>query len=106
MKKVCLLDELFHQLFQVVLENGGVERLVALVNSMDANLRLNAVWGLKNLLYQAESEIKLMVMKHLTYPTLESLLTEPDASIQEQALNLLRNLACGKEAVREHRQIQ
>jgi ethanolamine utilization cobalamin adenosyltransferase len=83
-----------------VLENGGVERLVTLVNAMDMNLRLNAVWGLKNLLYQADSEIKQLVMKHLSYTTLENLLTEPDASIQEQALNLLRNLACGKEVVR------
>ena len=81
------------------MENGGVEKLVALVNSMDSNLRLNAVWALKNLLFQAEPEIKVTVMKQLKYATLEALITDAEVGIQEQALNLLRNLACGKDLV-------
>ncbi|KAK9717138.1 hypothetical protein K7432_006413 [Basidiobolus ranarum] len=80
-----------------VLENGGIERLVNLVSSVDSNLRLNAVWALKNLLFQAEPEIKQTVMKHLTYPKLQTLLNDAEISIQEQALNLLRNLACDHE---------
>jgi hypothetical protein len=82
-----------------VLENGGVEKLTALVSSMDSNLRLNAVWALKNLLFQADSEIKTKVMQKLTYPALENLINDSEIGIQEQAVNLLRNLACGKEAV-------
>ncbi|KAK9761756.1 hypothetical protein K7432_013109 [Basidiobolus ranarum] len=80
-----------------VLESGGIERLVHLVSSMDSNLRLNAVWALKNLLFQAEPEIKQTVMKYLTYSKLQTLLNDSEIGIQEQALNLLRNLACDHE---------
>jgi hypothetical protein len=48
-----------------------VEKLVSLVKSMDNNLRLNAVWAIKNLLYQADGEIKARVMQQLTFATLE-----------------------------------
>ena len=74
-----------------------MEKLAALVGSMDTNLRLNAVWALKNLLYQAEPDIKQQVTKRLTYGTLLALLSDTELAIQEQALNLLRNLVCGKE---------
>ncbi|KAG5459895.1 MAG: armadillo-type protein, partial [Olpidium bornovanus] len=89
----------FSPMKKTVLENGGVERLVGLVSSMDANLRLNSVWALKNLLFQADSEIKQTVMRQLKYSQLISLIDDSDMGIQEQALNLLRNLACGKESV-------
>ncbi|ORY06467.1 ARM repeat-containing protein [Basidiobolus meristosporus CBS 931.73] len=87
----------FSPMKTTVLEHGGIERLVHLVSSMDSNLRLNAVWALKNLLFQAEPEIKQTVMKHLTYPKLQMLLNDSESGIQEQALNLLRNLACDHE---------
>jgi ethanolamine utilization cobalamin adenosyltransferase len=73
---------------------------VGLVSSMDSNLRLNSVWALKNLLFQADSDIKNTVMKQLKYSQLESLISDSEVGIQEQALNLLRNLACGRELVR------
>ncbi|KAJ3038354.1 hypothetical protein HDV00_000775 [Rhizophlyctis rosea] len=87
----------FSPMKKKVLELGGVGRLVGLVGAMDARLRLNAVWCLKNLLYQADSEIKKTVMGELGWEGLQSLIDDPEVGIQEQALNLLRNLACGKE---------
>jgi len=54
------------------MELGGIEKLVELVHSPDNTLRLNAIWALKNLVYQAESEIKEAVMKVLTYQTMET----------------------------------
>ena len=84
---------------QTVLESGGVEKLVKLLSSMDNNLRLNSVWALKNLLFQADSEVKATVMNQVTYSRLIELINDGEAGIQEQALNLLRNLACGKESV-------
>ncbi len=58
--------------FQTIMELGGIEKLVELVHSPDNTLRLNAIWALKNLVYQAESEIKEAVMKVLTYQTMET----------------------------------
>ena len=110
---------------QIVLENNGVEKLVDMSRSPDPSLRLNSIWALKNLLYQADSVTKDLVMKKLTYSGLQrfflfffcfylfsccifgthpnpifdfSLLNDPEPGIQEQALNLLRNLACSKDA--------
>jgi hypothetical protein len=53
------------------MELGGIEKLVELVRSPDNTLRLNAIWALKNLVYQAESDVKEAVMKVLTYQTME-----------------------------------
>jgi hypothetical protein len=54
------------------MELGGTEKLVELVRSPDNTLRLNAIWALKNLVYQAETEVKGAVMKVLTYQTMET----------------------------------
>lgn len=83
---------------KTVLESGGVEKLVALTHASDTHLRLNAVWALKNLLFQADSDVKQRVTKELTWPGLFALMNDGEMGIQEQALNLLRNLACGKES--------
>ncbi|KAI8822623.1 armadillo-type protein [Fimicolochytrium jonesii] len=95
---LCNIVMDFSPMKKTVLDNGGVERLIELARSMDGHLRLNAVWALKNLLYQADSDIKEKVMKGLEWDSLMCLIADPEVAIQEQALNLLRNLACGKEA--------
>ncbi|KAJ3060635.1 Armadillo repeat-containing protein 8, partial [Quaeritorhiza haematococci] len=63
----------------------------------EGGLRLNAVWALKNLLYQADSDIKAKVMRELGWDHLYRLIVDDEIGMQEQALNLLRNLACGKQ---------
>ncbi|KAJ3112935.1 Armadillo repeat-containing protein 8 [Physocladia obscura] len=87
----------FSPMKKTVIENGGVEKLVGLVGSVDYNVRLNAIWALKNLLYQAGSDIKAKVMQEMGWDRLKQLIFDPHIGIQEQALNLLRNLVCGKE---------
>lgn len=57
----------FSPMKTIVLENGGVEVLVSLIHSTDENLKLNIVWALKNLLYQADTLIKDRVMTHLRW---------------------------------------
>ena len=81
-----------------VTENGGIEQLVLLISSNNPKLRLNAIWALKNLVYQSKTELKQRVMVLLTYPRLLQLLND-DELIQEHALNLIRNLACMDEKV-------
>ncbi|KAI8810027.1 armadillo-type protein [Cladochytrium replicatum] len=91
----------FSPMKKTVVDFGGVERLVELVGdgsaedsprSVNGNLRMNAVWALNNLLFNADLEVKQRVMSALGWNTLERLLFDPDLMVQRQALNLLRNL--------------
>ena len=55
---------------QVVLDNGGVQCLVNLVHSSNSNLRLNAIWALKNIVFNSESQIKDKIRKELGWDQL------------------------------------
>lgn len=84
---------------KTVIEEGGLASFVKFTHSDNAALKLNSVWSLKNLLYSADSEIKRTVMQQLGYDYLIELLNDPSLEIQEQALDLVRNLACGTREV-------
>ncbi|KAJ3304588.1 hypothetical protein HDV03_002541 [Kappamyces sp. JEL0829] len=86
----------FSPMKRIVIERGGVQQLVKLIRSEHAELRLNAAWALKNMLFQADLDMKKGVMSHLGWPTLTLILNDREAEIQTQALNLFRNLACAK----------
>lgn len=94
---LCNLVLDFSPMKRYLMSSGGVQQLVQLVYCSDSNLRLNALWGLKNLLFQSDSAMKKQVMEYLTYETLTQLLCDERLDMQEQALNLTRNLACGSE---------
>eukprot|EP00736_Rhodelphis_marinus_P004546 Rmarinus@m.1556 len=87
----------FTPMKKVVLDHGVVQKLVSLTESMDSTLRLNSVWAIKNLVYMADRAVKDSVMQGLGYDTLFKLLQDGELRIQEQSLNVLRNLAYGKE---------
>ncbi|KAK1589044.1 hypothetical protein Q3G72_029977 [Acer saccharum] len=74
---------------------GGMKQLVQLSKSMDAAIRLNALWALRNLMFQAESKCKEGVFMELTASLLASLICDPEPFVQEQALALVRNLVDG-----------
>lgn len=95
---LCNLVLDFSPMKEAVLREGGVSRLVHLTESPDPELRGNALWALKNLLYLADTPIKLATMEQLTFERLARLADDPQTTVQEQALNLLRNLVCEKEA--------
>jgi len=83
----------------VVLGSGALDRIASLLASPDAGLRLNAVWAVKNLLYIADAPTKQAVMQRISFPLLHDLTRDPEGDIQAQALNILRNLACGDDSV-------
>jgi hypothetical protein len=63
-----------------------------------ADLRFNALWALKNLLYLAETPVKTAVMDLIGCSRIEALASDSEPlPIQEQAMNLLRNLVCERE---------
>ncbi|XP_020227625.1 armadillo repeat-containing protein 8 [Cajanus cajan] len=74
---------------------GGIKELVQLTKSMDASLRLNAVCVLKNTVFHADKMCKEGIFMELTVSSLASLICDPEPSVQEQALTLMRNLVDG-----------
>jgi hypothetical protein len=88
----------FSPMKSIIIENGGLELLVQLViSSADTSLRLNALWALKNVLFEADSSIKIRVITQLGFETIYKLCEDPSFAIQEQALNIIRNTACRSE---------
>lgn len=96
---LCNLVMEFSPMKSAVMERGGIAKLVKLTWSSHPALRLNGVWGLKNLVFEADApgdcSTKERVMTSLTYPHLLQLVTDERADICEQALGLLRNLVYG-----------
>jgi hypothetical protein len=80
-----------------VIEAGAIGRFVEYSRSKDTNLQLNGVWALNNLMYKADLQAKKAIMDILTYDALIDLLHEPNPVIQEQALEIVRNLVYGKQ---------
>ncbi|KAF9432236.1 hypothetical protein BGZ76_011086 [Entomortierella beljakovae] len=80
-----------------IMERGVVAKFVQMIGYSDNIVRLNAVWAIKNLVFEAETEVKETVMRQFGYHNLARLLNDHELPIQEQALNLVRNLACKKE---------
>ncbi|KAA8549752.1 hypothetical protein F0562_001230 [Nyssa sinensis] len=74
---------------------GGVKQLVQLSKSMDSTVRTNAVWALRNLTFLKDSKCKEGIFLELTASTLTSIICDPEPSVQEQALALVRNLVDG-----------
>ncbi|KAF9995405.1 Armadillo repeat-containing protein 8 [Entomortierella chlamydospora] len=79
------------------MERGIVAKFVQMIGYGDNIVRLNVVWAIKNLVFEADSDVKEAVMRQFGYHNLARLLNDRELSIQEQALNLVRNLACKKE---------
>ncbi|KAJ1568318.1 Armadillo repeat-containing protein 8, partial [Cladochytrium tenue] len=91
----------FSPLKQAVIAGGGVELLVALTERVDDDareLRLNSLCAIKNLLHQASLELMQEVIRVLSWTRLMSLVDESDRQVQDEALGILRNLSCVKEA--------
>lgn len=81
-----------------VLSGGMLNKLVSLCHSENETntfVRINAIWAIKNIVYQSSFEIKRQVLTMLGKELLYSLLQESDLSVQMQVLNLLRNAICG-----------
>ena len=53
---------------------GGVKQLVQLSKSMDPTIRLNSVWGLRNLMFLADNRCKEGIFLELTASLLASLI--------------------------------
>lgn len=113
----CVVD-------QVIIRNDLLPLLITPIKSSNPIMRLHGLLALKNLAFWSESSLKELLMNHLTWAYLAmygdpaiprsrgcirltfastnvlllSLCNDPDLDIQAQALGILRNVACNKEA--------
>ncbi|KAL0083405.1 armadillo-type protein [Phycomyces blakesleeanus] len=94
---ICNLVLEFSPMRKSVIDGGGIEHFVEFSRSSDPKLQLNGVWALKSLLFKSDLPVKKAVMKVLTYNALIDLLHQPAPAIQEQALEIVRNLVCGNQ---------
>ncbi|XP_068638885.1 uncharacterized protein [Aristolochia californica] len=79
----------------IFIQCGMVKELVQLSKSMDSVPRLNAVWALRNSTFLSDKMGKESILIELTISTLASLISDPELSVQEQALGLVCNLVDG-----------
>jgi hypothetical protein len=94
---ICNLVLDFSPMKKSLLESEYLDILTSLTKSCEIMLRLNAVWAIKNLLFQSDSEVKKIVIGKLGWDTVCQLAYDPDNGVEEQGLNLIRNLVCGKQ---------
>lgn len=80
------------------MQGGGcLQRLVELASSMDAGLRLHAVWALQNLAYKAPLNVKTVLMEHLPWDTLRAMFDDSEAEVQVlySAVSVIKSLSLG-----------
>ncbi|KAK2459445.1 hypothetical protein APHAL10511_008556 [Amanita phalloides] len=95
---VCNCVNDFSPLRTMCHAHGVMARLVQFVE-VDDDLRKDALWAIKNLLTSTSTDAKTMMMHALGWGRLVKLFDHPDSRIQEQAFNIVRNLAEDEEGI-------
>ncbi|XP_020841775.1 armadillo repeat-containing protein 8 isoform X5 [Phascolarctos cinereus] len=75
-----------------ILESGAIELLCGLTQSENPALRVNGIWALMNMAFQAEQKIKADILRSLSTEQLFQLLSDSDLNVLMKTLGLLRNL--------------
>uniref|UniRef100_A0A8C0HFZ4 Armadillo repeat-containing protein 8 n=1 Tax=Chelonoidis abingdonii TaxID=106734 RepID=A0A8C0HFZ4_CHEAB len=75
-----------------ILESGAIELLCSLTQSENLALRVNGIWALMNMAFQAELKIKADILQGLSTEQLFQLLSDSDVNVLMKTLGLLRNL--------------
>ncbi|XP_056844403.1 uncharacterized protein LOC108857068 [Raphanus sativus] len=77
------------------IEYGGIKQLIELSKSMDPNARCSSLRALRNLMFLADNKRKELFYSEVKAQGFASLISDPEPSVQEQAVALLRNLVDG-----------
>ncbi|XP_066431775.1 armadillo repeat-containing protein 8 isoform X2 [Eleutherodactylus coqui] len=75
-----------------ILESGAIELLCSLTLSENPALRVNGIWALMNMAFQADQKIKSDILRGLSTEQLFRLLSDSDVNVLMKTLGLLRNL--------------
>lgn len=89
---LCNLLLEFSPAKEPILQQGAIQLLATLTSSLDPALRLNGVWALMNLAFQAEQRVKSQILTALGTDQIFRLLADSDPRVLMKTLGLLRNL--------------
>jgi len=79
-----------------ILESGVIDMLVGLTRRDDPALRVNGIWALMNVAFQAEQKVKLRILNSIGTEQLFHLLNDENPDVVMKTLGMLRNLLTGK----------
>ncbi|XP_077993472.1 armadillo repeat-containing protein 8-like [Glandiceps talaboti] len=79
-----------------ILESGAIDLLCDLTKRDNAALRLNGIWALMNMAFQADEKIKSSILASLGTQQMFRLLSDPSVDVLMKTLGLLRNLLSTK----------
>ena len=95
---ICNMLVKFSPMKQFLVEHGGLEALTRFARSPHGPVRLNALWAVKNAVWDSDLAFKERVMELFGWDYLAELTHSSDGCIQEQALNIVRNLTSSPQA--------
>ena len=95
---VCNMLVKFSPMKPFLLEHGGIRTLAQYARSAHGGVRLNALWAIKNAVWDSETPLKEQIMREFGWDYLAEMAVSPDACIQEQALGIVRNLTSARNA--------
>ncbi|GLV43849.1 hypothetical protein CBL_11571 [Carabus blaptoides fortunei] len=89
---LCNLLLEFSPAKEPILEQGAVQLLCSLTNRPEPSLKLNGIWALMNMAFQAEQRIKSQILITLGTDQIFRLLADTDTRVLMKTLGLIRNL--------------
>lgn len=89
---LCNLLLEFSPAKEPMLDQGAVEMLCGLTRKPEPALRLNGIWALMNMAFQAEQRVKQRILSCLGTEQMFRLLGDADTRVIMKTLGLLRNL--------------
>lgn len=89
---ICNLLLEFSPAKEPMLDSGVVEMLCVLTDNSDSALRLNGIWALMNMAFQAEQHVRSKIINCLGFQRILKLLNDSDTRVIMKTLGLLRNL--------------
>lgn len=87
---------------KAIVDPAILDVLCDLTQQQEAALRQNALWALKHVVFSADRATKELVLQRLGVTNLVQLCNDPDLGVEEQALDVLRNVLCGRKEVSRH----
>lgn len=94
MAAVCNIIPEFSSLQEIMVEKGFLDLIVDGTRSSYPPLRLNAVWALKHAISALSTETRAQLLSGMTIEHLVCLCNDTEPQVQEQALGVIRNIAC------------